>query len=264
MNMSNLGPIDPKVRISRMAGLMPGAGARVQRAMEIFIRDGWGRFNNTLYWQKFGLKFEQGKLELDEHHLDRHLRMFLNLCGKSGPVLEAGCGIGRSARMLLDAGLMNYTGLDVCEDVIKAAIIKPNGFEFIHADIREFYITPLGKYQGAIMTDILPYLSPVDQIKALNNINRGLALDSHLLIRWVKGGDNFDITEKTVNGGSITGHVFRASKQYIKELLTARGFELMGGIEQPVISEKLLINKGTRFEREEEYSVVFAKKVKSV
>lgn len=210
--------------------------------------------DNNAYWAKTGEDFETHKL--NDRTLDPHINAFLDkLANTIKSVIEFGCGIGRTASVLRARGFHNYTGVDVCEKAVAIARqrLPEMGFEVGNILTRRAN----KRFDAAIATDVLLYLSPEDQIRALLNVNKALKKEAQIILRWAPGENNVLIKSKTVGGEQIEGWVFLVTAEYIKELLRLTGFSLV----QPIQREAVVINPGNPlYEKQQDYLVILGKK----
>jgi SAM-dependent methyltransferase len=82
-------------------------------------------YNQHQYWHRYRLMAEVKKA------LQK-----INLPEKKITVLDVGCGVGRSSRMLLELGLLpkNITGIDIREDAIRYAKSVNSNINFLHVE----------------------------------------------------------------------------------------------------------------------------------
>ncbi len=106
-----------------------------------------------------------------------------------GPVLELGCGTGRVAIPIAQAGV-DILGLDFSEAMLdvarrKSAMLEPGSgkLTLVHADMRDFSL-PDRKFSLAIIPfrGFLSLLTVEDEVKTLLNIQRHLAPDGKLIV----------------------------------------------------------------------------------
>ncbi len=227
-----------------------GPGSLIFQAQAHFFISAASVIDNTAYWDIIGEDFETGKI--DDHTLDPQLRTFFDiLADPQRAIVEFGCGIGRAADSLVSQGFRNYLGADVAEKVIEIARGRNTGLEFRVGNILTF--NSQRHFDAAIVTDVLLYLSPFNQIRALLNLSDLLKRGALVLLRWAPGRNEFLIKDKK---SGARGWVFLASEEYIKILLKISGFIL----ERPVLREAVVINPGTSVEKTQEYLVIFARK----
>ena len=227
------------------------------QAQKRFIQSRAPIISNEAYWQKIVAKFETDKL--DDHTLDASIYAFLkNIVNPEKSIIEFGCGIGRTANVLKNKGYRNYLGIDVAMKAVVMAKNRLTDMEFRVGNVLTF--TSSRKYDAAIATDVLLYLSPEDQINALINIGKCLKRGAPLIIRWAPAEEGVEndvlIKEKVINDENVEGWVFLATEDYVEELLKISGFSLT----KPIIKEEVIINPGTPYEKPQDYLVIFAEK----
>ena len=107
-----------------------------------------------------------------------------------GPVIELGCGTGRVAIPIAEAGV-GITGLDFSEAMLEVARSKAGRLQgndslltLARADMREFSLDE--KFSLAIIPfrGFLSLLTVEDQVKTLLNIRRHLASDGRLILNF--------------------------------------------------------------------------------
>ena len=140
----------------------------------------------------------------------------------------------------------SYLGIDICDEAVYMAKGGHRGARFAKGDAVDF--SSPERFDSAIATDVLLYLSPEDQIRALLNLREALHKEAPLFVRWAPGENTTQMTK--IMGTKIEGWAFLPSKVYIKELFRVAGFTLT----EPVRSEPELMNNGAD---EERYQVFF-------
>jgi 1-acyl-sn-glycerol-3-phosphate acyltransferase len=110
--------------------------------------------------------------------LENYYEPFHQLIPRQASILDLGCGYGFMSYMLhfLSAERV-ITGVDYDEEKIEVAqhgYLRGENLSFIHADITTYAI---GKHDAIIISDVLHYLSPVQQEdmlqKCYDNLNAG-------------------------------------------------------------------------------------------
>lgn len=121
--------------------------------------------------------------------LDAHLRFYhSNLRGRTGPVLECGCGTGLIFLPLLATGLDIY-GFDISEAMLKTLKVKAESQGFVDVDYR-LSVQDLESFRYekifdaiTIPSNTFSMLTTQDaQIKALKNIHAHLAINGNLFL----------------------------------------------------------------------------------
>lgn len=119
------------------------------------------------------------KLRLENYYKD-----FDKLIPRSGKVLDLGCGYGFLSYML---GYLSpdrtITGIDYDEEKIAIAAngySKGDHVSFIHNDVQDF---PVDQYNAIILSDVLHYLQPNDQIRLLEKCVENLAPGGVFVLR---------------------------------------------------------------------------------
>ena len=222
------------------------------RAQSRYMSSDAPNIDNRVYWQKVVEQFEKHRLSVNDRSLDVDLHKFMDRVGSAEKsVIEFGCGIGRAVPTLHSRGFTNYLGTDICARAVEMAQERLPGVSFMEADILDFRSKQ--KFDSVIATDVLLYLSPEDQIRALLNVRNSLAPDAPLLVRWAPGNDEIDAS-KQIKGTDIRGWVFLASKEYVRSLLSITGFKLTDDI----VQEEALIDPEAN--RKPPYLKIFAEK----
>nr|MBP6335576.1 MMPL family transporter [Bacteroidia bacterium] len=116
--------------------------------------------------------------------LENNYQIFHDLIPMQGKILDLGCGYGFLSYMLAYLSTdRTITGIDYDEEKIEIAehgFSKPQNAEFIHDNVIDF---PEGKYQSIILSDVLHYLQPQQQISLLNRCVANLASGGVFVIR---------------------------------------------------------------------------------
>ena len=118
---------------------------------------------------------------------------FWNAIGDSREkdILEIGIGTGRIARLILEHGCRNLTGLDISPKTIEVASSRLSNFanaELILADIAEF--CQPGSFD--IACSVLTFMHIQDKVKALGNIVNSLRPGGYLVLSIDNASDSFD------------------------------------------------------------------------
>lgn len=125
--------------------------------------------------------------------LENNYEPFHQLVPLQGKILDIGCGYGFMSYMLyFTANKREITGIDYDEDKIAIAshcFCKPPTVNFIHADVLNFSFE---QYDCIIMTDVLHYLQPGEQVLLVEKCMQQLLQGGTLIIR---DGDK-DATQK--------------------------------------------------------------------
>ena len=216
MRISTILPPQIRVRLSRFGDLIIQGHKAFQasRAPKIDI---------NRYWELTGPDFERGKL-LDVS-LVPHISRFLDLIpDQASSILDVGCGIGRTYDLLSSRGYTNYNGIDICQSSIEDALTRHPGVRFINESLLSY--EPGRVFDSAIATDVLLYLSPLDQIRALLKMRSIIKPEVPVLIRWAAGNNNVEIKSKKVGNETVEGWVFLIDLPYLEQLLRVMGFDL--------------------------------------
>lgn len=164
----------------------------------------------------------------------RHLNVFLkDVRDPVRSIIEYGCGVGRAAGVLKGRGFWNYTGIDLVETAVQLAKEKVPGMEFKVGSILSH--SPAKIYDGAIVIDVLLWLSPEEQIKSLVNINKSLSMGAPLFIRWAAGNDSIVCNKRNNGKEEIEEWLFLATREYIKQTLKICGFSLIRPIQPDIV-----------------------------
>ncbi|MGW3951161.1 class I SAM-dependent DNA methyltransferase [Streptomyces sp. NPDC004752] len=135
--------------------------------------------------------------------------------GAAARVLDMGCGTGRDASRLHDAG-RSVTGADISEEMLGHARTHHPGPEYVHADLRGFDLGR-GVFDAVVCLDsALLYCHTNDQLDAFLTSCR-LALAPHgLLVAEIRNGAYFlgrtDLLDApTVNEFTWRGRAYRST-----------------------------------------------------
>ncbi|MEO6732506.1 MAG: 1-acyl-sn-glycerol-3-phosphate acyltransferase [Ferruginibacter sp.] len=132
--------------------------------------------------------------------LEKNYQLFHDLLPKQGKLLDIGCGYGFMSYLLhFAAPQRDITGIDYDEEKIKTAnhcFDKTAFTNFYFANAMEFAFE---KYDGIILSDVLHYLQPTEQIELIEKCMRHLQPNGTILIR----DGNADL-EKRHTGTKIT------------------------------------------------------------
>lgn len=241
--------------------LPPAIAARVadcpviMQAIEDCAKDVPHETDNIEYWMAVGPSFEEGRLRTDDRTLEPHVTEFLaRMRDKNMSILDVGCGIGRTSDIVWAQGFRNYTGIDVSQDNILAAAIGIKGFQFEVANILDF--RPGTVFNSAIVSDVLLYMYPPEQIKALMNLQSMLSPGAPVLVRWAPGDNKIEIKKRDVEGGeTMKGFVFLASEGYIRQIMGISGFSV-----NSIKHEEIQRNFSTKEKRVQPYLIIHAEK----
>lgn len=188
--------------------------------------------SNPEYWRVFAPVLERGRMLDGDRSLfpfaDTFGCMMENMGAKS--VLEIGCGTGRILPAIEGRGF-RYTGTDMIPEVIEKARQLHPGAEFRAANVLNF--PKMGPFGAAIATDVLLYLSPKEQVLALDTLFSLLRPGSPVLIRWAYNKSPiFDLKEYTIRGQQIFGWAHHVNERYLSGLLETCGFKVFGQIKR--------------------------------
>jgi len=116
--------------------------------------------------------------------LEDSYRVFHGLVPSAGKILDLGCGYGFMSYMLgYLSGERNITAIDYDEEKIEIAVngyARPDNVQFIHQDVRDF---PGSGYDAIILSDVLHYLQPNDQLSLLDRCARNLSPGGVMVLR---------------------------------------------------------------------------------
>jgi|GEM_PF-6981192 len=211
--------------------------------------------SNPDYWRKTVEEFEKGKLDKCDATLDPHVSELIRILGTPNKsIIEYGCGIGRTADLFFRSGFTDYLGIDIAERAIELATQRTGRASFHVGDILNYSAGTL--FDAAVATDVLLYLSPEDQIRALINIGTSLVPGAFVLTRWAPGDELIGFKKKPLKpSGFIEGWVFHATPGYLRDLFITCGYRLIERPGYKLIHEETL-NTGVK---EQKYLVVFAR-----
>ncbi|MBC7886295.1 MAG: 1-acyl-sn-glycerol-3-phosphate acyltransferase [Ferruginibacter sp.] len=132
--------------------------------------------------------------------LEKNYQLYHELLPKEGKLLDIGCGYGFMSYLLYFAANKRViTGIDYDEEKIKTAghcFDKTENTDFHFADALQY---PFEQYDGIILSDMLHYLQPAEQIQLLEKCIRHLQPNGTILIREA----NADM-EKRHTGTKVT------------------------------------------------------------
>lgn len=113
-------------------------------------------------------------ITIDPTHRE-FMRRFLALLPQPGALLDAACGAGRFAPLLLDAG-HTVLGIDQSAGMLARAQILVPGMQVQQIGLQELAFEDA--FDGAICMDALEHVSPEDWPLALFNVHRALRSSS--------------------------------------------------------------------------------------
>ncbi len=116
--------------------------------------------------------------------LEKNYQIFHELLPCQGRILDVGCGYGFMSYMLyFTSPARQITGIDYDEEKIATAahcFSKEDGISFRHEDVRDFVFE---KYDGIVVSDVLHYLQPEQQLAIIDKCIESLLPGGLLLIR---------------------------------------------------------------------------------
>ena len=116
--------------------------------------------------------------------LEKNYQAFHDLVPLEGKILDAGCGYGFMSYMLyFTSEKRQLTGIDYDEDKIITAnhcFSKTDQINFIHSDVLSFTFE---NYDAIILSDMLHYLQPADQLLVIERSIRQLNAGGIVIIR---------------------------------------------------------------------------------
>ncbi|MDF2381639.1 1-acyl-sn-glycerol-3-phosphate acyltransferase [Nostoc ellipsosporum NOK] len=116
--------------------------------------------------------------------LEKYYQTFHDLLPMKGHILDLGCGYGFMSYMLHFAGPeRQITGVDYDEEKIATAnhcFSKTERIHFEHCDILDY---SFGEYEGIVISDVLHYLPPAEQMQVIEKCIQSLRPGGVLLIR---------------------------------------------------------------------------------
>jgi len=125
--------------------------------------------------------------------LDQYYKQFNELLPKQGKILDIGCGYGFMSYMLQFTNPQRQLlGVDYDEEKIATAnhcFSRNENINFVYQDITKFEFE---KYEGIVISDVLHYLQPAEQMMVLEKCIHHLQPGGVLVIR---DGDK-DIVKK--------------------------------------------------------------------
>jgi 2-polyprenyl-3-methyl-5-hydroxy-6-metoxy-1,4-benzoquinol methylase len=136
-------------------------------------------------------------------------------------LIDVGCGTGRGARVLANAGL-KVTGLDFAQNCLDKGVAESGDFTFIETDLtRPIHI----KAEYGFCTDVMEHISPEDVDKVLENI-RGAVKKAFIHIA----------TEPDRLGDRLVGYPLHLTVEKLpwwREKLRKAGFHIKHDFETP-------------------------------
>lgn len=115
-------------------------------------------------------------LEISATHLES-TRKFLDLLPQPGRILDAACGAGRYAPMLLERGHV-VLGIDQSQGMLDRAQALHPALQVEKVGLQEMSYTDA--FDGAICMDAMEHVSPEDWPVILGNFHRALRPHGHL------------------------------------------------------------------------------------
>ena len=150
-------------------------------------------------------------------------------------ILELGCGNGKTAAALSDAG-MRVTALDFSEKAIEACAECGKDIEFLCADVTELPFGD-GTFDGALAYHVLEHLDAVQLSKAVSELRRVLKPGAHVLVRAFSTDDMRSGKGKKTGDGTVergNGIVYR----YFTEEMLLRAFDSFECVSIGTVSEE--------------------------
>ena len=133
-------------------------------------------------------------------------------------IVDAGCGTGRHAAALAQAGF-HMTGIDISEPLLEIARARAPEVDFALADIRSWQ--PADPFDGALCRGVLnDLLDDADRQAALDNLARMLRAGG-LLVLDVRelAGTHTRYKREPITTRSAEGVFFRSETQMVADLM---------------------------------------------
>lgn len=172
-------------------------------------------FDDTIAWYDANAKTYADKTDLFVRK--KVIDQFVDLLPSSGAdVLDAGCGVGKTTRVLAETGL-KMTGLDISEGLLAEAKKRAPEINFLKGDMRQLAF-PDEKFDGIFAQASLVHLETLEDVEiTLSEFKRVLKPDGVLFFSVkAKRGE----AETEVVSDKLSGHP-RFFRYYTKEQLTS-------------------------------------------
>ncbi|MDD4531284.1 MAG: class I SAM-dependent methyltransferase [Candidatus Pacebacteria bacterium] len=96
-------------------------------------------------------------------------------------ILDVGCGQGFYAKFFSDAGIKDYTGLDITDILFGQLIQKYPGYRFIKGDVSARYIE--GEFDLILMIDVTQHIVNDEKfVFAMRNVESHLRKGGHIIV----------------------------------------------------------------------------------
>ena len=148
------------------------------------------------YWKsrlsRFGMELRGVGYATESENINlwmyrRAVKAFLSLVKREGVhladsrLLDIGCGQGFYTQLLLDAGVKDYTGVDITDILFNRLISKYPKYRFIKEDISTQCIK--GEFDLILMIDITQHIVNDDKFAfAMRNVKSSLAKGGHIIV----------------------------------------------------------------------------------
>jgi SAM-dependent methyltransferase len=176
-------------------------GRRIRRIIEDIRYGQKDGYKAVDYWSKRHGKYgfdlrgvgDFGKSqEENQRILDEGTKLVMELVGREGldltrvTMLDVGCGTGHFAGAFRNAGVTDYTGIDIVDTLFEGLRQRLPGFTFRQVDVST---TPIpGEYDLIIMMDVAQHITDEAKFRyAMENLKSHLKRDGVIIISTMIG-----------------------------------------------------------------------------
>lgn len=156
-------------------------------------------------------------------HLHAELERFVNLVGSGSTVLDAGCGPGRDAQYLVNAGQI-VTGIDISSEQIRLAQQRVQQAKFAVMNVIDLRFDD-ETYDGVWCCAVLSHVRRCDFTIALKEFHRVLRPNGVLFLSVKNGGGEQMVIESEFP--DYTRFTVFYSITDVTELLQMAGFQIL-------------------------------------
>lgn len=194
-------------------------------------------------YNKFAVKWAANHTETDI--FDNAFPLFKKYLPK-GKILEIGCGGGRDAKKLKQAGY-DYVGVDVSIGFLKEAKKNNPGLTFLLQDIYQLDLPYL--FDGFWCTATLLHIPKSKINKALQNIHRVIKPQGIGFICIKEGKGDLILDKKEVNGQILKTYFSYYQQDEFSQILIKNGFHILETSRRPVSIKTIWLNFFVKIEK---------------
>lgn len=182
-------------------------------------------FDDTIAW--YDANAEAYAKKTDDFVKEKVIAQFISLLPPvNAEVLDLGCGVGKTTRVLSENGL-KVTGVDISDGLLTEAKKRAPELNFVKGDMRELRL-PSCSFDGVFAQASLVHLETMEDVERTLSEIHGVLKENGIFFFSVKAklGDS----ETEVVSDKLSGHprFFRYyTKEQLTELLTKHGFEVL-------------------------------------